>query len=293
MPIRKGGLGKGLGALLSDIEEDNEEINENGTQLQVSLDDLVPNDMQPRKAFDDSALEALAESIKNHGIISPLVVSPRNDGKYLIIAGERRYRASRLAGLKTVPVFIRDCNKKEIDELALIENIQREDLNPIEIAEAIKNLIDEYGYTQEEAADRVGKSRPAVANYLRLLNLGDSVKALVSNGTISAGHARCMVAIEDKALQLEVAKKIVDGNLSVRETEVLIKKLLNPPPAKPQPKPMSVELTDLVNRMQRVFATKVTVMGNDRKGRVCIDYFSMDDLSRIEELLTYLENKNK
>ena len=213
-PIRKGGLGRGLGALLSDIEE--ESVIGSAETSEMLLSNIVPNIDQPRKQFDDVALSALVESIKKHGIITPLIVTPRPDGKYMIIAGERRYRAATAAGLVSVPVCVRECTPVQIDELSLIENIQREDLNPMEVARAIKKLMDDYGYTQEEAAERIGKARPTVANLLRLMDLSEAVQKLVESGHLSAGHARCLVVVADPALQWELAEKEI-GRASWRE----------------------------------------------------------------------------
>lgn len=288
--VRKGGLGKGLGALLSDVENessyggvDDSAVNE------LPLSEIDPNIDQPRKEFDDDALAALVESIKTHGVITPLVVTPKADGRYLIIAGERRYRAAKAAGLITVPVCVRDCTPVQIDELSLIENIQREDLNPMEVAQAIKKLMDDYNYTQERAAERIGKARPTVANLLRLLDLSEPVRRLVSMGRLSAGHARCLVVISDPDKQLELAEKGCDDKLSVREFEKLVKNTKNPQKQKPAPQ-IGLELKDMIVRMQRTFGTKVSLLGNDNKGRIFIDYYNPDDLARLESMLSFLEN---
>ncbi len=291
-PVRKGGLGKGLGALLSDIEEESI-INGgslDGTVNEVLLADIDPNIDQPRKEFDPESLSALTESIKTHGVISPLVVTPRADGRYLIIAGERRYRAAKEAGLVSVPVFIRECTPVQIDELSLIENIQREDLNPLEVARAIKKLMDDYGYTQERAADRIGKARSTVANLLRLMDLTEPVQKLVTEGRLSAGHARCLVVVSDPTLQAELAEKGCDDKMSVREFEKLVKNAVSPKKTAERP-PVSLELKDMITRMQRTLGTKVSLLGNDSKGRIFIDYYNADDLARIESMLTFLENE--
>lgn len=292
--VRKSGLGRGLGALLGDIEEESVFKGEDGAAAtsEMLLSEIEPNADQPRKEFDDGALAALTESIKKHGVITPLVVTPRADGKYMIIAGERRYRAAKAAGLMSVPVFVRDCTPVQIDELSLIENIQREDLNPLEVAQAIKKLMDDYGYTQERAAERIGKARPTVANLLRILDLTDAVQKLVSAGRLSAGHARCLVVVTDADKQYELALKGCDDKMSVREFEKFVKNATNPK-TKPAPKPQSLELKDMITRMQRTFGTKVTLLGNDKKGRIFIDYYTSDDLDRIESMLSYLENNYK
>ena len=285
-PIRKGGLGRGLGALLSDIEEESV-INSTETS-EMLLSNIDPNIDQPRKQFNEDALSALVESIKKHGVITPLVVTPKPDGRYMIIAGERRYRAATAAGLVSVPVCVRECTPVQIDELSLIENIQREDLNPMEVARAIKKLMDDYGYTQEQAAERIGKARPTVANLLRLMDLCEPVQKLVESGRLSAGHARCLVVVTDPRLQVELADKGRDDKMSVRDFEKLVKNTLHPK-TKAAPVAQSLELKDMVVRMQRTFGTKVSLLGNDNKGRIFIDYYTPDDLSRLESMLSYLE----
>lgn len=285
-PVRKGGLGRGLGALLSDIEE--ESIINSSESSEIMLANIIPNIDQPRKSFDDSALAELSESIKRHGVITPLIVTPTDDGKYMIIAGERRYRAAKLAGLLTVPACVRDYTDEQVAEISIIENIQREDLNPMEFAFAVKDLIDNYGYTQEEAATRLGKARPTIANLLRLIDLSEPVRALVKSGRLSAGHARCLVVVTDPVKQLELAEKGCDDKMSVREFEKFVKKAISPAKVV-QPMTQSLELRDMINRMQRTLRTKVSLLGNDHKGRIFIDYYTADDLSRIEKMLAHLE----
>ncbi len=285
-PVRKGGLGRGLGALLSDIEE--ESIINSSESSEIMLANIIPNIDQPRKSFDDSALAELSESIKRHGVITPLIVTPTDDGKYMIIAGERRYRAAKLAGLLTVPACVRDYTDEQVAEISIIENIQREDLNPMEFAFAVKDLIDNYGYTQEEAATRLGKARPTIANLLRLIDLSEPVRALVKSGRLSAGHARCLVVVTDPVKQLELAEKGCDDKMSVREFEKFVKKAISPAKVV-QPMTQSLELKDMINRMQRTLRTKVSLLGNDHKGRIFIDYYTADDLSRIEKMLAHLE----
>lgn len=287
-PIRKGGLGKGLGALLSDIEE--ESIISAEAPGEMLLANIDPNVDQPRKSFEDGALAALTESIKKHGVITPLIVTPKPDGRYMIIAGERRYRAASAAGLVSVPVVVRECTDVEIDELSLIENIQREDLNPIEVARAIRKLMDDYGYTQERAAERIGKARPTVANLLRLIELSQPVQELVASGRLSAGHARCLAVVSDPTLQAELAEKGCDDKMSVREFEKLVKNTLSPK-KKAEAPAQSLELKDFVVRMQRTLGTKVSLLGNDNKGRIFIDYYTRDDLARLEQMLACIEEK--
>ena len=296
----KKGLGRGLGALLSDSEQEydfaesvvgggSEKVDSaQPTQINISL--IEPNVNQPRKIFDENSLIELANSIRLHGVISPLILVKADGGKYMIIAGERRWRAAKRAGLLTVPAIVRDYTPLQIKEISLIDNLQREDLNPIETARAIKQLMTEYNYTQEQVADRIGKSRPAVANTLRLLALSPAVIDLIEKNQLSPGHARCLVPISDTALQFDLAADAVMRGISVRHFEKLVKKATSIK-EKPQPPQQSIELKDMVNRLQRVFATKVSVLGNDSKGRIYIDYYNKDDLDRICDILSELENK--
>lgn len=294
------GLGKGLGALLSKSEEeydikglDIEESKEKSSAVELPITQIFPNVNQPRKVFDEVALNELANSIRVHGVISPIIVVKQDNG-YMIIAGERRWRASKKAGLFTIPAIVRDYTPKQVKEISLIENLQREDLNPIETAQAIKQLMDDYKYTQEEVSDRIGKSRSAVANTLRLLSLSNYVMSLVSDGKLSAGHARCLVVVEKDIDQAELADKCVKEELSVRDFEKLVKNFLKPEtPKKKEKKEQSLELIDLVQRLQRAFATKVSAIGNDNKGRIYIDYYTRDDLDRIVEILENIKKKEE
>lgn len=294
----KKGLGKGLNALLS-IYDEKEEQDENVSRetkpasngiegIDISL--IYANPNQPRKTFDETALKELATSIKTHGIIQPIVLNRAEDGKYMIIAGERRWRAAKMAGLEQVPAFVRNYTPKQIKEISIIENLQREDLNPIEAARAIKQLMDEYDLTQEAVADRIGKSRPAIANTLRLLNLPMDVIELIEKNKLSAGHARCLVALSSPIEQTKVAQAAVAKKLSVREMEKLVKNLLNPVKERPKTE-QSLELRCMIEEMQRTFATKVSAIGNDNKGRIYIDYYSKDDLDRIAELIQLINKK--
>lgn len=261
------------------------------TVLQLPIDDVFADPDQPRKAFDRDALADLADSIRKHGVIMPIVVS-RVGNRYMIIAGERRYRASRLAGRKTIPAVVKKYSEREIREVSLIENLQREDLNPIEAANAMKKLMDEYSLTQEELSARIGKSRSTVANTLRLLTLSPVVIDLVGSGKLSAGHARALVSLPRPA-QEKLARRIVAEGMSVRDVEKAVKRVLSPDSEKKKKKPsFSVELKDMIDRMQRVFGTKVTAVGNDNKGRIYMDYFTRDDLDRIVELLEILEKRD-
>jgi len=297
------GLGKGFAALLADTQEDYskfsfEDYGEEGREMknsviEIEINAVEPNPNQPRKVFNEQALQELADSIALHGVIMPIVVNKKGD-KYMIIAGERRWRASRLAGKKTIPAIIKDYTEREVKEISLIENLQREDLNPIEAANAMKQLMDEYNITQEDLAERIGKSRSAVANTLRLLTLDGQVIELVSDGSLSQGHARALITLP-KETQVAIAKKAVAKRMSVREVEQAVKDYYNPPEEAKKAKRakmeagMSVELKDLIVRMQRRFGTKVSAIGNDKKGRIYIDYYTRDDLDRLSELLDKLD----
>lgn len=288
----KRGLGRGLDSLFGEYEEEKpvekqvetkieQVIVNEPKEIDIGLIDRNPD--QPRKIFDEDALKELAESIKAHGIIQPIIVKQVDD-RYVIIAGERRWRASRLAGLKTIPCIVKNYSEQEISEIAIIENLQREDLNPIESAKAIKNLINQYNLTQDEVADKIGKSRPAVANTLRLLLLPESIISLVESNKISAGHARTLLSISDSKKQKEIALLIIEKGLTVRDVENIIKNL-NKPVQEKKVQEKSLELKDFENSIKRVFATKVSIKGNDNKGKIVIDYYSKDDLNRIYDIL--------
>lgn len=267
--------------------------NQSAEIKELAVSEVFPNPEQPRKAFDENALKELAASILKHGVIQPITVAESHGG-YMIVAGERRFRASVLAGLKTVPAIVKDYDEREIKEVALLENLQREDLNPIEEARALKRLMDEFDLTQDEVAERLGKSRSAVANTLRLLNLSPETTRLVQRGELTAGHARALVTMPF-VKQSAIARKAVKEGWSVRELEAFLRKLNGKIPDR-QPerkKEICLELSDLVNRMQRVFGTKVSAIGNDDKGRIYIDYFTRDDLDRLSELVDYAENKSE
>ncbi len=291
------GLGKGLNALFGiyDEPENYKNItNEKpavGGVLEIEIDKIKPNPNQPRKNFDEDALKELAASIKVHGIVQPIVLNKQANGDFLIIAGERRWRAARLCGLDKVPAVVKNYTEKQIKEISIIENLQREDLNPVEAARAIKQLMDEYNLTQEVVSERIGKSRSNIANTLRILTLYPDVLKLVEEGKISAGHARALVVIEDPREQLRLAQMIVSKNLSVRDLEKAVKNYTSPTPKREVKEEQSLELKELINQMQKTFATKVSAIGNDRKGRIYIDYYSRDDLDRIAELLELLNKK--
>ncbi|MGI5842193.1 MAG: ParB/RepB/Spo0J family partition protein [Christensenellales bacterium] len=299
----KKGLGKGLNALFSMYEEEEEVIvapskqqkqsaNIEGSVDEISISLIKPNVNQPRKIFDQDALKELSESIKVHGIIQPIVLNKEEDGSFMIIAGERRYRAAKLAGLEYVPAIIKNYTPKQVKEISIIENLQREDLNPIEAARAIKQLMEEYSFTQEEVADRIGKSRPAIANLLRLLTLSIEVVKMVEEGKLSAGHARALVTITNVADQIKIASLAKDNRISVRDLERVVKEYLNPNRKKATKiEEQSLELKELVSEMQRTFGTKVSIIGNDKKGRIYIDYYSRDDLDRMAQLVELVNSK--
>ena len=292
------GLGKGLSALFSETEEDygksllfDEEPQEKGEGVtEIDVSSIFANPNQPRKVFDETALKELADSISKHGVIMPIIVNKSGD-RYMIIAGERRFRASKLAGLSKVPVIVKTYNERQIKEISLIENLQREDLNPIEAATAMRSLMNDYGMTQEDLADRIGKSRPAIANTLRLLQLTPEVIKMVSNGALSAGHARALISI-DGTEQIKFAEEAVKNGLSVREVEKKVKDYLDPPEVKAKKKikqELSAELKELIGDMQRVLGTRVNAIGNDSKGRIYIDYYTRDDLDRLSEIIEHLK----
>ncbi len=297
---KKKGLGRGLESLFAFY--DNEQAETNATKKttneqikgvdEIELSKITPNPNQPRKHFDESALQELANSIKVHGVIQPLVVNKLDNGNYMIIAGERRWRASKIAGLEKVPVVIKNYTDKQIKEISIIENLQREDLNPIEAARAIKQLMEEYNLTQETVAERIGKSRSNIANTLRLLSLYPEVIKMVEDGRLSSGHAKTLVSIDDTTTQIKLAKQSCDGKMSVRDLEKAVRNYLNPSKTKPaKTNEQSLELKELISDMQRVFSTKVSAIGNDNKGRIYIDYYSRDDLDRLSDLIELLKKK--
>ena len=271
------GLGRGLDALLDDLDVQEPE---NGGVLTVSLYDIDTNPDQPRKTFDPEKLKELASSLKRHGVVQPLLVR-KNGLRYTIVAGERRYRAARLAGLKTVPVVLTEANDDTLMEISLVENIQREDLNPIEEAAALKLLMQQHDLTQEEVSERVGKSRPAIANALRLLTLAKSVQKLIKDGRLSAGHGKMLAGVGDVKLQMELAEKCVDGDWSVRRLEDELRFAEMPKKKKKQRPEPSPEFRSALHRMRAELGTKVAVQGTEDKGKLVIHYYSREDLDRI------------
>lgn len=294
----KKGLGKGLDAMISPEAKaiprkttKKEELNVSRETL-IPITEIEPNASQPRKKFDEDSLMELADSVKRLGIIEPLVVQKR-DKYYEIIAGERRWRAAKIAGLKKIPVVIKDYTEQEIVEIAIVENIQREDLNPIEEAQAYQRLIKEFNLKQDEVAERVSKSRTAITNSMRLLKLSEKVQQLLVDDIISGGHGRALLAISDPELQYTIAMKILDEKLSVRETEKLIKKMQSE--KKTVEKPVlqhEAVYTDLEEKMKTLMGTKVSInRKSNSKGNIQIDYYSEEELERIIELLMTIQNE--
>ena len=276
------GLGKGLGALLG---ESAMQSAQQQSPLLLPLQKIEPNRLQPRKNFDEEELSSLADSIRQHGVIQPLTVRLLDSGYYQIIAGERRWRAARLAGLREVPVVVIEADDKKAMELALIENLQRSDLTPIEEARGYQQLIGEYGLTQEQVADRVSKSRPAVANAMRLLSLPEALLALVEEGKLTAGHARALLSLKDTRQQLAVAQKIINLQLSVRQTEAMCKKLSKAVKA-PEVKPVEVDyLAECEKTLSRRLGRGVKIVSGKRKGKIELEYYGQEDLQRLYEAL--------
>ncbi len=286
MAKRQGGLGKyGVDAIFSELKEDSE-----GTEL--NLDQLSPNPFQPRSDFDQEKLDELAQSIKEHGIIQPIVVR-HVEGKYQIVAGERRWRAAQIAGLEKVPVVVKEMDDASMMQMALIENVQREDLNPMEEALAYKRLMEEFELKQDEVASRVGKSRSAVANSVRLLNLPEEVQNLVSQGNISSGHARALLGLASKDMVIKLAERIVSKGLSVRQVEEIIKdmhRLSSSTTTTVTRTSKDPNITDLEDSIQKILGTKVKMVGSYDKGKIEINYYSSEDLDRLIELIRSLEN---
>ena len=279
MAMRKG-LGKGLGALIGDYNEQPDAPSEGAVTL--PLQKIEPNPLQPRKTFNPEELDSLADSIRMHGIIQPLTVRRLPSGFYQIIAGERRWRACRMAGLVEVPVRVIEADDRRVAELALVENLQREDLNPIEEALGYKSLIEEYGLTQEEASKSVGRSRPAIANAMRLLSLSKDVLPLVEDGTLSAGHARALLPISDPAEQLKAARAVIDGGLSVRKTEQLaaktLKKLAEEPETESKTDALMVDyIAETEDYLSRSLARKVALEQKRKGGRIILEFYDSDD----------------
>ncbi len=277
---KKSALGKGLGALIPNEIP----VKDNNKPSVISLNLIKNNDDQPRKSFDDEKIAELAQSIKEHGIIQPIILNKKDD-YYVIVAGERRWRAAKLLGLKEVPAIVMELTDKNILEISLIENIQRQDLNPIEEALAYKKLLSDFNLTQEELSKRVGKSRVAITNVIRLTGLSETVKQYLIDEVITEGHGRALLAIEDPKLQCEIAQKVIDEKLSVRELERLIKLSKSDKPEKKKVREINPYYKDVTDRLQNYFGTKVNISNKNNKGKIEIEYYSEEDLQRILEII--------
>ena len=282
----KKGLGTGLNALFGEAErESSEEV------LSLPISRVEPREAQPRTNFDEAALQELAESISEYGVIQPITVRKLDSGYYQIIAGERRWRAARLAGLKEVPVRVVEADDKLATEMALVENLQREDLNPVEEALGYRTLLDVYGLTQDEAARRVGKSRPTVTNALRLLTLAPEVQQFIEQGLLSAGHARALVGIKPEEAQIEAARSVISNGLSVRRTEQLAAKLMRGPKPEPVDDGIHVDYAaEVTKRLEKALGRKVVLTEKGKRGKITLEYYSADDRERLIEMLAALEN---
>lgn len=282
---KKFALGKGLSALIP--EESEESIKEN-SKILISINKIKSDEQQPRKLFDSEKIAELAESIKTHGIIQPLILRKYSDNQYIIVAGERRWRAAKMAGLKEIPAIIMELSDRDILEISLIENIQRQDLNPIEEALAYKKLLSDFDITQEELSKRIGKSRVTIANTIRLTNLDDRVQQYIIESIITEGHGRTLLAISDKQKQYELAQQVIDEKLSVRELERLIKRI-NDEDEKSKFSDSSIELNpyykEIKNQLQNFFGTKVNISNKKNKGKIEIEYYSEEDLQRILDIM--------
>lgn len=293
MSVKKRGLGKGLSALIPDepiLDVETKDSKEDNVKL-IDISLIEPNSEQPRKDFNEEALKELTLSIQNHGILQPIILRKKDNG-YEIVAGERRWRAAKYAGLKEIPAIIREYNQMEISQIALIENLQRENLNPIEEALAYKNLCEKYKLTHEEISQSVGKSRSYISNAMRLLNLEDEIIQLIVEGKITSGHGRALLALEDSSVRKKLCQTILEKNLSVRETEEFVKKYLerddkknknedSKKVAKKDPILLGIE-----ESLRKFFGTKVTISKGSKKGKIEIEYYSEDDLERILELIS-------
>jgi len=290
----KMGLGRGLDSLLkvydNEIKEEKKERSisnfemRQGDVQKIDINKIYTNPNQPRKNFDKESLNELAESIRVHGLIQPIIVNRMENG-YMIIAGERRFRASKICGLKEIEAIVKEYTNKQVAEIAIIENLQREDLNPVEVAKGIKQLMEEYGLTQEKVAERLGKSRSAIANSLRILSLYPEVIDLVEKGKVSFGHAKILASIDDYTTQIILANQAAKDKLTVRDLEKEVEAILGNKKKKKVAKLPSEELQDFIGELQRKLGTKVSLIGNDKKGRIYIDYYSQDDLDRIYDIV--------
>lgn len=284
--MAKKGLGKGLGGLLGEDPELFEK-DKSGSITKLKINSVEPNKNQPRKVFDSDKIDALSDSIKEHGIIQPITVTEGKNGNYMIIAGERRWRAAKKAGLSEIPAIIGEYTPEEAAELALIENLQREDLNPIEEALGYRQLLETYNLTQEHISQKIGKSRSAIANSLRLLSLDERTKDLVAGGEISSGHARALLSVEDPEIREALAKRITEGGLNVRQAEELAKQLGKKRREKAEKAPTAndIEIERISEKMTSALGTKVKISHSAKKGRIEIEYYGNEDLERLLNLL--------
>lgn len=290
---KKMGLGRGLSAILPDVEEVVESVGHFGAAsvvpadavVELPLGDIDPNRDQPRKKFDEEALSQLADSIRHSGVLSPILVA-RDGSRYTIIAGERRWRAARIAGIAAIPAIVREWDDIKRQEAALIENIQRENLNPIEEAQGIFVLMNECALTQEAVAERLGRSRPAVANLLRLLGLPKAMQQAVIDGAISAGHARVLAGITDKTMQAALFAKTVQEGWSVRQLEAAAKQAGQPKREKPKASPLPVEYEELAERLRSTTGLRASIQGSEHKGKIVLEYGSQEELQRLWDMLS-------
>ena len=279
MAVKKSGLGRGFDAIFADNSV--EDISTGNSTTKVKLLDIEPNREQPRKQFDEEALAELSDSIAQHGVLQPLLVRPMPDGGYQLVAGERRWRASRMAGLTEVPVVIRDLTDAQVAELALVENLQRENLNPLEEANGYKELSDKFGYTQEKISEIVGKSRPSIANALRLLNLPEDVQELVSDGSLSMGHARAILSLPDDKMKTDLSKLVIANDLSVRETERIARNMVKEAPKAKKAKKRNPYYDEAELALSEVLGRKVKITKSSKKGALEIEFFDDADLKKL------------
>jgi ParB family chromosome partitioning protein len=294
MPAQKKGLGKGLDVLFQSYDtsypadsaepERTDQRFDESAVMRIDINDIDPNRSQPRSRFDEEKIQGLADSIRQHGLVQPILLKPLEGDRYMLVAGERRWRAARLAGLTRIPSIVKRFSDQEMLEIALVENLQRENLNPMEEAEGIRQLMERFGLTQERVGERLGKSRPAVANSLRLLSLPEEIQFMVREGELSAGHARAVMAIEEAGAQMEAARRIAAKGLSVREAEAMTKK----PTKEKTPKaeePKSLYIMDLEDQLCERLGTRVHIQPGDKKGIIQIEYYSDQDLQRILDII--------
>lgn len=285
--MAKKGLGKGMGSFFDseDVSEITASPSEGATQ-ELSLSEIEPNKNQPRKTFDKEKIQALANSIKEQGIIQPIVVTKQNNGRYMIVAGERRWRAAKAAGLKKVPVVVKEYTQEQIAQIALVENLQREDLNPVEEAQGYRSLLEEYSLTQEAVSSITGKSRSAIANSIRLLSLDNDAQELLIEGKISSGHARALLSVEDSALRKQLTERIISENLNVRQAEAAAKAIQKKKPSpKKRDEAVLAEVARLEESLSSSLGTKVKISHSKKKGKIEIEYYGNEDLERILMLI--------